>query len=91
MLLNAIKKAIDNGHIETWSYDSDGDFTHNVDQWKNKAWLRPQIYSDALELVLVSPHATPLVPIVRGVYLGRFSEMLIAHFDQSISSISILK
>ena len=27
-LLKKIKKAIDDKHIETWSYDSDGDFTH---------------------------------------------------------------
>ncbi len=25
-LLSAYKKAIDDGHIKTWSYDQDGDF-----------------------------------------------------------------
>jgi hypothetical protein len=27
-LLAAHKKAIDDGHIATWSYDKDGDFAH---------------------------------------------------------------
>ncbi|PNE12407.1 MAG: hypothetical protein CR217_03280 [Beijerinckiaceae bacterium] len=42
-LLAAYKKAIDDGHISTWSYDSDGDFTHTADQWNKKAWLRPKV------------------------------------------------
>ena len=32
-LVGKIKEAIDQNKIDTWSYDSDGDFTHNVDQW----------------------------------------------------------
>jgi hypothetical protein len=31
-LLNAFKKAIDDGHVVTWSQDKDGDFTHSVEQ-----------------------------------------------------------
>jgi hypothetical protein len=27
-LLNDFKKKIDEGHVVTWSYDKDGDFTH---------------------------------------------------------------
>jgi hypothetical protein len=36
-LLAAIKKAIDARHVDTWSYDSDGDFTHTPLQWAKKA------------------------------------------------------
>jgi hypothetical protein len=39
-LLAAFKKAIDKGHVATWAYDHDGDFTHTATQWKNSAWLR---------------------------------------------------
>jgi hypothetical protein len=31
-LLFTFKKAIDEGHIATWSYDKDGDFTHTAAQ-----------------------------------------------------------
>ena len=31
-LLLAVREAINKGHIGTWSYDSDGDFTHTPDQ-----------------------------------------------------------
>jgi hypothetical protein len=40
-LLSAIKKAIDQDDIQTWSYDADGDFTHTADQWIRRAWFRP--------------------------------------------------
>ena len=32
-LVENIKKAIDEHKIDTWSVDSDNDFTHDVDQW----------------------------------------------------------
>jgi hypothetical protein len=36
-LLKKIKLAIKEGHVDTWECDGDGDFTHSVPQWKNKA------------------------------------------------------
>ena len=47
-LLDKIKDYINKGKIDTWSFYSEGDFTHCVDQWKNKAWFRPQITDDNL-------------------------------------------
>ena len=47
-LLSSFKKAIDDGHVATWSYDKDGDFTHTAAQWKNLAWLRPSTVSGRL-------------------------------------------
>ena len=41
-LLAAFKKAINDKHVITWSYDDDGDFTHTHTQWAKLAWLRPR-------------------------------------------------
>ena len=30
------KQKIDQGHIVTWKYDQDGDFTHNTDQMEEQ-------------------------------------------------------
>jgi len=84
-LLALIKKEIDNGKIETWSYDSYGDFTHTPDQWKNKAWLRPAIYSGELRFGILDPKDIELSIVVYGVYHGRFIEMLLSHFDKNFS------
>ena len=35
-VLAAIKRAIEQRHVETWAYDKDGDFTHTPTQWANK-------------------------------------------------------
>jgi hypothetical protein len=80
-LLAAIKKAIDGRHVETWSYDSDGDFTHTPSQWARKAWLRPTVQSGALVLNIVNPQGVNLSKEIYGVYHGRFIEMLLVHFD----------
>jgi len=85
-LLSAIKKAIDEKRVETWSYDSDGDFTHTPIQWYRKAWLRPSIQAGALVLNVLNPKGVNLSKEVYGVYHGRFIEMLLAHFDQSFTT-----
>lgn len=52
-LLSSIKQAIDDKKIETWEYDSDGDFTHSPKQWKNEAWMRPMIDDGRLILKII--------------------------------------
>ena len=44
LMLEKIKHLIDNGEIKTWVYDNDGDFTHNADQWLEKAWFTPYVF-----------------------------------------------
>ncbi len=84
-LLSDIRKAIDERKIDTWSYDTDGDFTHTPPQWKNLAWLRPQILSDRLALFIVKPQAQGITKEVYAVYHGRFIEAMIRHCDNLFS------
>jgi hypothetical protein len=85
--LNRIKAAIDDGTVATWSYDADGDFTHTPKQWVNKAWLRPSVDETEGTITLVVVHNTDAT--VKGVYLGRFAEMLVSHFEGSVSYVLI--
>jgi hypothetical protein len=78
-LLGAFKKAIDQRHVTTWSYDSEGDFTHTPEQWKSKAWLRPKIVSNQLKLFILAPESAQITWEVYAVYHGRFIESMIAH------------
>jgi len=81
-LLAAYKKAIDDGHVTTWSYDSDGDFTHTADQWNRKAWLRPKIQEGAaLALYILAPRESTLSSAIYAVYHGRFIESMLRHCD----------
>jgi hypothetical protein len=84
-LLAAIKKAIDAKHVDTWSHDSDGDFTHTPSQWSRKAWLRPKIQPGTLVLNILGPKGVKLSKEIYGVYHGRFIEMLLAHFDDKFT------
>ena len=81
-LHNAFKKAIDDGHIVTWSYDEDGDFTHTPEQWVKKAWLRPKVTKEKrLSLYIVSPREETISSEVYAVYHGRFIESMLRHCD----------
>jgi len=82
-LLKSLKEAIDEGKITTWSYDDQGDFTHTPDQWRRDAWLRPKIVGDGeLVFYIISPSDVELSTDVYAVYHGRFSEMMLSHFDR---------
>ena len=86
-LLAAYKKAIDDGHIRTWSYDSDGDFTHTADQWIRKAWLRPKIIEGtSLRLFILAPKETKLTSTIYAIYHGRFIESVLTHCDELFQS-----
>jgi len=86
-LLAKIRKLIDQGHITTWEYDKDGDFTHTPTQWKNKAWLKPEEQADKLRLTIIAPQSG-MTREVFAVYHGRFIEMLIAHVPNDFTNVS---
>lgn len=91
-LVDNINEAIKNGRIVTWSFDSEGDYTHNLDQWKEKAWLRcvfDVTDSTLLRIVIIEPKMQKLTKAVYAVYHGRFAELLLAHFDNEITDLSI--
>lgn len=88
-LLSAFKKAIDDGHVVTWSYDKDGDFTHMLEQWKHQAWMRPVVYQGQLTMnFLGNPNTTKPMRALYAVYHGRFIESMLAHCDRLFTSAS---
>lgn len=87
-LLRSIKKAINEGHITTWSYDEDGDFTHTAEQWKRSAWLRPQAKTDKLVFNIIKPQSKNISSVVYAIYHGRFIESMLTHFDSLFSEAS---
>ena|ERR1700722_956481 len=78
-LLLSFKKAIDAGHVTTWAYDTNGDFTHTAQQWIHLAWLRPSSASGKLVFNIVKPRNAKISWEVYGVYQGRFIESVIIH------------
>jgi hypothetical protein len=81
-LRNAFKKAIDDGHVVTWSYDEDGDFTHTPEQWTHQAWFRTSISEGArLTLFIFGPVDATISSEAYAVYHGRFIESMLAHCD----------
>lgn len=87
-LLTAIKKAIDEEKITTWSIDSQGDLTHTPTQWARKAWMRPKVLDDRLLFNIVAVKNQTMSKTIYGLYHGRLIEMLLTHFDTQITAAS---
>jgi hypothetical protein len=87
-LLQAIRAAIKDGSVQTWSVDSDGDFTHSPDQWRLKAWFRPKTADGRIIFRILTPQKTTMTKVTYAVYHGRFIEMLLNHFDTQFQNVS---
>lgn len=87
-LLEDIKKSIRDRKITTWSCDTDGDFTHDVDQWRYKAWFRPRIKEDRLIFGIICRKDRNLSVLEYAIYHGRFVEMILTHFDRVCNDIT---
>lgn len=87
-LLAKVKASIKDGSIETWSVDSDGDFTHTPEQWRNRAWFRPVASEDKIVFNILGPKSKAISREVYGIFHGRLIEMLLTHFDQEFNRAS---
>ena len=88
-LVNGIKQKIREHGIDTWSVDSDGDFTHNVEQWRYRAWIRYRIEQERIVFFVICRKDSNMSVTEYAVYHGRFVEMLLAHFDMECKSIEL--
>jgi len=90
-LLSAVKSGIKNGEIDTWQVTERGYFTHTPasGQWRNRAWFKPVVEDSFVRFNIIRPQGGSVGKETYAVYHGRFSEMLLAHFDTQITSIKI--
>jgi hypothetical protein len=84
-LLALFKKAIDEKHVVTWSYDKYDNFTHTPDQWKGKAVMRPTIFEGKWLVMNFYAKEGKASKALYGVYHGRFIESMLTHCDQSFT------
>ena len=89
LLIENIKKKIDEHMIDTWSVDSDGDYTHNTDQWRYRAWIRHRIEPCRVVFYVICRNNSNMSVVEYAVYHGRFVEMLLTHFDKECDEIEV--
>jgi hypothetical protein len=87
-LLAAFKKAIDDGHVDTWSYNAAGDFTHIPPQWKGEALMRPEVFAGRLTFSFLRKRTEKTSRELYAVYHGRLAESFLVHCDQLFDNVS---
>jgi hypothetical protein len=58
----------------------DGDFRYLAQQYDGVAWVCPAPGTGVIELKLVWPEGAEPPQEVKGVFIGRFIEMVVGHF-----------
>lgn len=88
-LVERIGKYINIDLIETWSVDAEGDFTHTSRQWRGRAWMRPNPSKDKVIFNIIGSKEESMSKLIYGVYHGRFTQMLLTHFDDMMESVEV--
>ena len=89
-LLEAFKKAINDGHITMWSCDKDGDFTLTFEKWIFKAWFRPLVESEKrLSFYILPPKGASVTAHGYAVFHARMAESLTYRCDSLFTSAEI--
>lgn len=90
-LVQDIKSYIDDKKIVTWMYDDDGDFTHDTDQWRYNAWIRPVIKKNDNQVIfsILCRNDRNLSVRDYAIYHGRFVEILLTYFDKLCIEIKV--
>lgn len=91
-LLTNIKEEIQNGNIDTWKIDNDGDYTHSPEQWCNKAWFHEYSQDNdrnILRFGIIGNQKRKMTSGLYAIYHARFLEMLLSYFDEMIENIQI--
>ena len=85
-LLNAFRKAIEDGDITTWEKDSEGDFKHTAKQWAGRAWLRPEVLAGvSLRFTIIFNNNETARRAVYAFYHGHMMETFINHFPHEFA------
>lgn len=93
LLWDNIKRDINNNTLQTWSvvYANQNEefLTHSPGQWFNKALLQPSSANNPSRLIFTVTWYTNSVPdeYTRGLFIGRFTEVLLAHYKSSFSKL----
>jgi hypothetical protein len=87
-LLDQIYKGIEQKQIQTWSiriHEGAKYLTHTPPQWTGKGFLFLSADSLALNVRFIEATGVQGTDELKGVYQGRFAEMLYAHDQQTFS------
>ncbi len=80
-LLDKIKRSVDNGNVESWRYDDDGDFFHTPNGWPHSGWLRPYVENGDLIFGIVGPKDDTMTTRRYAAFHSYFLETLLNLFD----------
>lgn len=89
-LLADIKKAINDKKVKTWSYNAKNEFDHTADNWSGLCAFTVTVHDGYLHCTAAYPAGQTkwANDAVYGVYQGRFTEMLMNHFNSKFEFIA---
>jgi hypothetical protein len=80
-LLYAFEQAVYDKQIPSWTQNADQDFLHNSDFLKDKALMRPRVYSDALGFAIIQLGPEEITDQLYGMFQASMIQSFLASFS----------
>jgi hypothetical protein len=89
-LLRQIRNAIDDGTVQTWAYDVEGDFTLTSDQMIGQAWMTADADREGrLVFNILGKNGQRMSKSVYAIFHSRLVQMCLTYFDESCRMIRV--
>lgn len=89
-LLRQFRDAIDEGTVQAWSCDADGDLTLTSDQMFGQAWMTPVADQEGrLVFNILGKSGQSMSKSVYAIYHSRLVHTFLTHFDESCRMIRV--
>lgn len=91
-IVRDIRFKIDDGEIEDWIYDEDGDFTLKDSLLNEKAWMSPTLTEGLQYIVMfniIGRKGGDLSSDEYAAYHGKFVELLIKYYGEFITNLIV--
>lgn len=88
-LYEAIREQIEDGSVETWEIDEQGDFVHVRPQWRYSGYLRAKVNRDDLQINIFAYEDVNVSVEAYAILHGRFVEMVLAHCDSLFTTANV--
>lgn len=85
-LLEALKGLLENGDVDGWGLDGDGDLYRSGPDVI--AWMRPKILEDRVAFYILGSKRYNISTETYAVYHGELIALLLRHFDSKFKTVS---
>lgn len=87
--LTRLRAEIMHGHVNTWTIDSDGDYTLSDITNLQRAWFHPEEIQGGVRFSFIGTKSEKITKVAYAKYHSRFANILLTYLDNDFDTIEM--